>query len=88
MTTIVEVPPPVNAGDPNTWAALAEAALWNAELLAELGYADLNDPEATAVTMAAPATRRLRVAFARPCAGFRGFDFAVSGRARGLERSQ
>ena len=58
MTTIVEVPPPVNAGDPNTWAALAEAALWNAELLAELGYADLNDPEATAVTMAVPSSTR------------------------------
>jgi GNAT superfamily N-acetyltransferase len=58
MVAIVEVPPPASADDPNTWAALADAELWNAENQAQLGYADLNDPVETAAALAVPSTNR------------------------------
>lgn len=54
MVTIIEVAAPQRADDPNGWAALAEAHLWNAEFESVLGYPDLNDTDAAAVRLAMP----------------------------------
>lgn len=43
LVTIVQVPTPTSAADPNTWAAVAENRLWCAENQALFGQTDLND---------------------------------------------
>lgn len=58
MVTIVEVPPPASADDPNAWAAVAGNRLWCAEYQAALGYADLDDPDAAAARLEVPSTNR------------------------------
>jgi len=59
MVTIVEVPPPASADDPNAWAARAQTRLWNAESVALLGYADLTDTEEAGVRWAVPSAHRM-----------------------------
>lgn len=58
MVSIVEVPPPASVDDPNAWAALVDAELWNAENLALFGYPDLNDTAAAAARLAVPSAHR------------------------------
>ena len=59
--SFIDVPAPATVDDPNAWAARAENVLWNAELVSELGYDDLNDTDAAAIRFAVPSQNRRTV---------------------------